>query len=182
MVQRLSDFRVPPGFRGRSALFTQVWWIVQACLIRPSPQPCYAWRVFWLRLFGAQIGDGVMIRQSARVTYPWKVTIGDNSWIGDRAELYSLERIEIGSNVCISQDCYLCTGSHDMTDPAFGYACGAITVEDESWLAAGTFVAPGVTVRRGAVAGARSVVLHDMAAGMVHAGQPARPIRPRIVP
>lgn len=179
-TQSLSAFRVPPGFRGRSALYTQVWWLVQALLIRPSPQPFYGWRVFWLRLFGAKVGEGVKVRQSARVTYPWKVTIGDHSWIGDRAELYSLDRIDIGANVCISQDCYICTGSHDMSDPAFGYDCAPIRVEDESWLAAGTFVGPGVTVGRGSVAGARSLVLRDMAPGMVYAGHPARPMRPRV--
>lgn len=177
--QDLGRFRVPPGFRGRSGMQTQLWWLVQATLFRLSPQPCYGWRRWLLRLFGATIGDGVVIRQSARITYPWKVTIGANSWIGDRAELYSLERIEIGRDVCISQDAYLCTGSHDMQVLDFAYDCHPVVIEDEAWIASGSFVAPGVTVGAGAVVGARALVLKSLAPGGVYAGQPARFLRQR---
>ena len=178
-VQRLAEFSVPSNFRQRSVVFTLVWWLVQATLFRASPQPMYRWRCFLLRRFGAQIGDGVKIRQSARVTYPWKVSIGDNSWIGDRAELYSLVDITIGANTCISQDVYLCTGSHDMNDLTFSYDCDPIVIGDEAWLAAGSFVAPGVVIGDRAVVGARSLVLDSLSAGGVYAGHPARFVRHR---
>src|SRR5690606_37453676 len=70
-VQDLARFRLPPGFRGRSALVVQLWWLVQATLFRLSPQVCYGWRRWLLRLFGARIGQGVLVRPSARITYPW---------------------------------------------------------------------------------------------------------------
>ena len=177
--QDLSRFSVPPGFRGRSAVVAQLWWLTHATLFACSPQPLYAWRAFLLRLFGARLGRDVKIRPSARITYPWKVTIGDNAWIGDRAELYSLERIEIGADACVSQDCYLCAGSHDYRRVDFAYACAPILIGAEAWVAAGSFVAPGVTVGAGTVIGARSLVLADTAPASIYAGSPARRIGAR---
>jgi len=127
-----------------------------------------------LRVFGANVGDGVIIRPSARITYPWKVTIGANSWIGDRAELYSLDRIEIGADCCISQDCYLATASHDIHSLSFDYVTGPICVDNEAWLASGVFIMPGITIGKGAVIAARSVVTKDVSSGAIVAGIPAR--------
>lgn len=172
--QDLRLSRPPPGYRGRSALAVQLWWIAQALLIRPSPQILYGWRRLVWRLFGAKVGGGVLIRPSARVTYPWKVEIGDRSQIGDRAELYSLGPIRIGCDAVVSQDVYLCTGTHDHSDPAFPLVLRPVEIADEAWIAAGSFVGPGVTVGRGAVVGARSLVLADVPAGTVAAGHPAR--------
>jgi putative colanic acid biosynthesis acetyltransferase WcaF len=174
--QDLARFSVPPGFRGRSAFVTQLWWVIQATIFACSPRPLFGWRVLLLRLFGARIGKGVKIRPSARITYPWKVTIGDNAWIGDRAELYSLERIEIGSDACVSQDCYLCAGSHDYRRVDFRYNCAPIKVGAEAWLAAGSFVGPGVEIGRGTVIGARSLVLTSTQPASIYAGSPARRI------
>ena len=86
----LSGFSMPPNFRGRRALVVQLWWLVQALLFRPSPQFMYGWRAWLLRLFGAKVGKGSVIRPSVVITYPWKVTLGNNVWIGDDANLYSL--------------------------------------------------------------------------------------------
>lgn len=177
--QDLAKFTVPDGFRGKSSIYVQIWWATQSTLVALSPQPLYGWRNMIYRFFGAEIGRNVKIRQSARITYPWKVKIGDNTWIGDRAELYSLDGIAIGSNVCISQDAYLCTGSHDSTSIDFRYDCRPINIEDEAWIASGTFVAPGVTIGRGTVVGARSLVLKSLPGGGIYAGQPAKLIRER---
>lgn len=179
VVQNLASFRIPPGFRGRSALVVQLWWLVQATLFACSPQFMYGWRNGLLRLFGATIGAGVLIRPSVRITYPWKLTIGDHSWVGDFAELYTLGPIHIGRNAVVSQYCYLCTGSHDMTVPAFDIFAEAITVEDEAWIAAGAFVHPGMTIARGSVVAARSVVRHSTEPHGVYAGEPLRWIRDR---
>ncbi len=173
-VQDLANFRLPRGFRGRSAFVVQLWWIVQALLVHPSPQVFYGWRRAILRLFGAHLGANVLIRPSVRVTYPWKVEIGDHAWIGDGVELYSLGPIRIGRNAVVSQGSYLCGGTHDHRDPLFPIVGSPIVVEDEAWVAARTFVGPGVTIGRGAVVGACSVVLSDVPPGMVAAGHPAR--------
>ena len=180
-VQDLQRFRLPPNFRGRPAWFVQLWWLVQATAFRWSPQVLYGWRRFLLRLFGAKIGHGVIVRPTAEITYPWKLTIGDWSWIGDYATLYTLGPIDIGDNACVSQHCYLAAAYHDYTRPSFDMVAARIVVEPEAWLATRVFVAPGVTVGRGAVVGAGSVVLKDVPAGMVAAGNPAKVLRPRPV-
>jgi putative colanic acid biosynthesis acetyltransferase WcaF len=173
-VQDLAASRLPPGFRGRSAAYVQLWWIAQAVLVHTSPQLLYGWRRMILRLFGARIGKNVKIRPSVRITYPWKVEIGDHSWIGDGVELYSLGPIRIGSNAVVSQYSYLCAGTHDHHDRLFTIKGMPITVGDEAWVAAHSFIAPGVTIGSGAVVGARSVVLQDIPDNMLAAGHPAR--------
>lgn len=178
--QDLSRFTLPAQFRGRSAIAVQLWWIAQSLLIHPTPQFMYGWRRRILRLFGAKIGENVIIRPSVRVTYPWKLEIGDNSWIGDNVELYTLGPIRIGRNCVVSQGSYLCTGSHDRRDSAFAIFAKPIVVEDEAWVASQTFIAPGVTVGRGAVVGVRSLVLKDVPAGMVVTGSPAEVRGPRL--
>ncbi|GAB4400763.1 MAG: colanic acid biosynthesis acetyltransferase WcaF [Anaerolineales bacterium] len=179
--QRLDEFRLPPGFRGRSAVTVQLWWLVQATLFALSPQFLYGWRRFLLRLFGAKIGPGALIRPSARITYPWKLTLGAHAWVGDHAELYSLGEIEIGAHSVISQNCYLCTGSHDYSQPDFPIFARPIRIGAEAWLAADVFIAPGISIGRGTVVGARSSVLRDLPEGMICYGNPAAPIRPRLL-
>ena len=178
-VQDLKSFVLPPNFRGRPAWFVQLWWIVQATAFRCSPQFLYGWRRFLLRLFGAKIGRGVIIRPTVEITYPWKLTIGDYSWIGDHATLYTLGEIRIGDNACVSQYCYLTTAYHDYTRPTFDMIGSFVVIEPEAWLATRVFVAPGVTIGRGAVVGACSVVLKDIPAMMICGGNPAKPLRPR---
>jgi len=178
-MQQLHKFQLPKNFRGRSGLIVQLWWMTDFFFFKQSPQLLYGWRRFLLRLFGAKIGKGVIIRPSVTVTYPWKVTIGDYSWIGDDVVLYSLGEIEIGSNVVISQKSYLCTGSHDYDKEDFPIWSKKITIEDDCWLATDIYVAPGVTIGKGTVIGARSSVFKDLPAGKVCVGNPAVIIKER---
>ena len=179
--QNLKLVRVPPTFRGRPAWFVQLWWVVQDTLFRWSPQVCFSWRSFLLRLFGAQLGKNVRIRPTARVTYPWKLSIGDEVWIGDDCVLYNLGEIKLGSNVALAHGVYLCTGMHDYTRVEFPILAYPIRVEDEVWLTNDVFIAPGVTIGRGVVVGARSTVLHSLPPGMVCFGSPAVPVKPRMM-
>lgn len=179
--QDLQRFQLPANFRGRSAFIVQLWWLVQFFLIRPSPQFMYAWRRFWLRLFGAKIGARVLIRPSAQITFPWKVVIGENSWIGDEVVLYSLAQIEIGANTVISQRSYICTGTHDYRQPSFDISAEPISIGNQVWIAGDVFVAPGITVGDGTVVGLRSTVLHNLPPGMICYGNPAKPVKPRHV-
>jgi len=179
LVQDLSTYRVDPKFRGRSPLFVQFWWLIAATFFRCSPQVMYGFRRWLLRLFGAQIGAGVLIRPSVTVTYPWKVKIGERCQIGDDVVLYSYGDIVIGDNVVISQKSYLCAGTHNFRSKSFGLQAFPIHIENEVWLAADVFVAPGVTVGRGTVVGARSSVFANLPGMMICTGAPARPVRPR---
>lgn len=179
-VQDLSSFVLPKHFRGRSALFVQFWWLVQSTLFRWSPQVLYGWRRWLLRGFGARIGKGVLIRPTVEITYPWKLTVGDWSWVGDNVTLYTLGEVHIGENAVVSQHCYICSASHDYTLPTFDIYDNPVHIGSEAWVAAGVFIAPGVHIGRGAVVGARSVVLGDIPEMMVCVGYPAKPIRPRL--
>jgi putative colanic acid biosynthesis acetyltransferase WcaF len=174
VVQNLRDFRVPRGFRGRSAAFVQLWWLVQALLFRPSPQVLYGWRAFLLRLFGAKIGRGVKIRPGVKITYPWRLTVGDYVWIGDGTELYTLAEVRIGNHVALAQDIAVITGSHNFRELGFDIYAEPIVIEDECWLCAGAFIHQGVTLARGSVVGARAVVRRDTAPFSINVGLPAK--------
>lgn len=179
-MQDLSKYFTPMDFRGKSKIVVQLWWIVYALLFKPSPQVMYGWRRFLLRLFGAKIGKKVIIRPSAEITYPWKVSIGNYSWIGDNVVLYSLGEIEIGNHAVVSQRCYLCTGSHDYKKIDFPIYAKKITIEDCCWLATDVYVAPGVTIMTGTVIGARSSVFKSLSPKKVCVGSPAKIIKDRI--
>lgn len=177
--QKLSLFQLPEDFRGRPGWYVQLWWLVQSLLFKTSPQFMYAWRRWLLKMFGAKIGKGVKLRPSMHTQFPWKVSIGDHSWIGDEVVLYSLGQIEIGANVVISQRSYICTGSHDYQAESFPIYAQKITIEDECWLATDVYVAPDVIIGRGSVVGARSSVFHDLPPGIVAVGTPAKKVRER---
>lgn len=178
-VQNLQDFRLPEGFRGRSAVYVQLWWFVHATFFCLSPQIMYGWRNFLLRLFGAKIGCDVRIRPTVEITYPWKLSIGKGSWIGDHVRLYTLGNVEIQENVVVSQECYLCTASHNTSSATFDTFAKKICIESESWLATDVFVAPGVRIGHGAVIGARSSVFSDIPPMMICYGYPAKSVRSR---
>jgi putative colanic acid biosynthesis acetyltransferase WcaF len=178
--QLLNKFQLPKEFRGRSGWYVQIWWIVQSTLFKTSPHFMFTWRSFLLRLFGAKIGKNVRIRASVTITYPWKVTIGDNTWIGDDCVLYSLGEISIGSNVALAHKVYINTGGHDYTKSTFDIFSMPVIIEDQCWITNDIFIAPGVTIGRGTVVGARSTVLHNLPTGKICYGSPAKVIKDRI--
>lgn len=153
---------------------------MQSVLFKLSPQVFYGWRRFLLRLFGAKIGKKAIIRPSVTITYPWKVQIGDYSWIGDDVVLYSLGDIVIGENVVISQKSYLCTGSHDYLKMDFPIYQKPIRICNQSWIATDVYIAPGVTIGEGTVVGARSSVFKDIPANKICMGSPVKIIRNRL--
>ncbi len=160
--------------RGRPGWLILLWWLVQAITFPLTPHFASGIRVWILRRFGATIGQGVLIRPTARFTYPWKIRIGDWSWIGDDVVLYSLDRITIGEHCVISQTSYLCTGSHDRQSPSFDLTTAPIVIGNGAWVAADCFVAPGVTIGANSVVGARSTVLRSLPAAQVCWGSPCQ--------
>lgn len=170
---------VPTGFaRGRSALAEALWIVVQAMFVS-SALPGSAHRRLLLRLFGARIGKRVVLKPGVRVKFPWRLSIGDNSWIGEHAWIDNLAQVRIGANCCISQGAYLCTGSHDWSAQGFDLITRAITIEPGAWIAARAVVGPGVTAGRGAVLGLASSATRDLEPWTVYAGVPAIAIKQR---
>lgn len=165
--------------RGRPGWVILLWWLVQAIVFPLTPHFANGFRVQLLRLFGATIGRCVIIRPTARFTYPWKVEIGDHSWVGDDVVFYSFEQIRLGAHCVVSQKSYLCTGSHEVTDPTFKLTTAPITLGNGVWVATDCFIAPGVTIGANTVVGARSSVFRDLPPGMVCVGSPCRAVRDR---
>jgi putative colanic acid biosynthesis acetyltransferase WcaF len=164
--------------RGRAKWVEALWMLAQALLLS-SWIPGAAHRRILLRAFGAKIGRGVDIKPGVRVKFPWRLSIGDNSWIGENVWIDNLAQVDIGSNCCISQGAYLCTGTHDWTRSTFDLVVKPISVGPCAWLAAKSVVAPGVNIGIGAVLGLGSVATGDLAPWTIYQGAPAAPTRAR---
>jgi hypothetical protein len=115
--------------RGRSGWVEALWYLLKcAFFLSALPWPA-GLKCGLLRRFGAKIGSGVYIKPRVNIHFPWKLEIGDHSWIGEEVFLLNLEPIVIGSHCCISQRAFLCTGNHDfrrpdMPDPRRGRRVG----------------------------------------------------------
>jgi putative colanic acid biosynthesis acetyltransferase WcaF len=159
--------------RGAPRLEEAAWVVVRWLFFQTSfPWPSTL-RIELLRLFGAKIGRGVVIRANVNISFPWRLTIGNHVWIGEDVGILTLAPVTIESNVCISQRAYLCTGSHDFRRQDFKLRVAPITVHEGSWIAAACFIAPGVEIGPDAVVSAGSVVFEDVAAGTLVRGNPA---------
>jgi len=154
-------------------------WDLAHPLFALSPRPMWGWRRFLLRLFGARVGRQVHVYPTARISIPWNLSIGEHSAIGDRAIVYALGPITIGARATISQGAHLCAGTHDHRDPTMPLVKSPVSIGDEAWICADAFVGPSVTVGSRAIVGARAVVVKDVAADLIVAGNPARIVRPR---
>lgn len=173
----LADYDNSAFDRGASRGREFAWLLTQALLFRHGG--CYRLRRAALRRFGGRIAPGVIVKPGAKVTFPWKLEVGANSWIGEEAWLLNLKTITIGANVCISQRAFLCTGSHDWSKPSFDLIVKPIVIEDGVWICANVFVAPGVTIGKGAVVTTGSVVSKNLPPGMICSGNPCVPMKPR---
>lgn len=169
------------SFSLENRLARLLWGIVYALLFRTSPRPLHAWRGFLLRCFGAKLGKGCHVYPKAKIWAPWNLVLADHAGIANDVDCYSVALISLGAKVVVSQGTYLCTGTHDYQDPNFQLYAKPIHIGDNAWLCAETFVSPGITIGEGAVIGARSVVTKDMPAWTVCAGNPCRPIKPRVM-
>ncbi|WP_217205681.1 putative colanic acid biosynthesis acetyltransferase [Streptomyces sp. AC550_RSS872] len=152
--------------KGRPLLVQAAWFAVLNLLFVRWWFPA-RWRPALLRAFGARIGQRVLIRHRVRVHWPWRLEVGDDVWIGEGAWLLNLERITIGSDVCVSQEAFLCTGSHQRRSATFEFDNAPIRLESGAWVAARAAVLRGVTVGRGAVVGASAVARRDVGPGAV---------------
>lgn len=156
-----------------------LWSIGWLILFRPSPRLLYRWRVLLLRCFGADADWSCRIDPSVRIWAPWNLSIGRDTSIGHDADIYNVARITLGDNATVSQYGYVCSASHDVSDPSMALTSAPIVIGSSAWVCAKAFVGPGVTVGEGAVVGACSVVVKDVASWTIVAGNPAREIRRR---
>ncbi len=168
-----------PPFSLKNRLLRCLWQVVATLLFHPSPRPCHAWRAWLLKLFGAKLGKGCHIYPKVQIWAPWNLHCEDAVGIGDGAVIYNQAPISVGHGAVVSQEAFLCTGTHDYQDPSFPLVAKPIFIGPKAWVAARAFIHPGCTVGEGAVVGACSVVTKDVPAWTIVAGSPSRVIGQR---
>jgi putative colanic acid biosynthesis acetyltransferase WcaF len=164
--------------RGRGKPWQLAWMILSGLVVTRWWCPP-AVRAAILRAFGAKIGSGTNIRHGVRIHWPWKLTVGDHSWIGEQTWILNLEPVRIGEDVCISQDVFLCTGSHDRRSPSFEFDNAPITVGDGAWIAARATVLRGSIIGNDSIVGATALVSGTIEPGSVVLGPLATRHNPR---
>ncbi len=175
----LSVYKTVGFERGAGVLKEGLWLVVSLILFRLCPFKLSALKRAVLRGFGAQVGAGVVIKPDVRITFPWKLSLGDHVWLGEGSWLLNLAAITIESHACISQRAFLCAGSHDYKSPTFDLLVKPICIEQGAWIGAGAWVGPGVRVGSHAVLTANSVAAKDLDAYGIYQGNPAVCVRTR---
>jgi len=134
-----------------------------------------------LKLFGAKIGKGVVIKPHVNIKYPWKLSIGDYTWIGEGVWIDNLAMVNIGKNCCLSQGAFLLCGNHDYKKTSFDLIVGEIKIEDGAWIGAKSIVCPGVRVGSHAVLSVNAVATKDLLPYSIYSGNPAVFVRERVI-
>lgn len=165
----------------RSEMLLRVLWSVGRWVFMFSPRPAFAFRAWWLRLFGATVGRDVHIYPSANIYMPWNLVVGNESAIGENVLIYNLGKVEIGDRATVSHRAHLCAGTHDYECASLPLLKLPILVGNQAWVCADAFIGPGVVLGEGCVIGARAVVTKDAPAWTVLAGNPARTVKKRVM-
>ena len=174
----LSKFDVG-DYKAGPALKVIIWYFVNYYVFNSSfPWP-YKLKIGLLRLFGAKVGRGLVIKTNVRIKNPWRLSIGEHCWIGESVWIDNLEDVSIGNNVSISQGAMLLTGNHDYTISSFPYRLGKIVLEDGVWVGAQSVVCPSVTCKTHSILTVNSVATKDLDAWGIYAGNPAAFVRQR---
>ncbi len=163
----------------KPVLVQVIWYFISLIVIQSSWFPLFGLKVRLLRIFGAKVGIGLVLKPKVYIKYPWELEIGDNVWIGEGVRIDNLAKVIISSNVCISQNAFLLTGNHNYRSAAFELMTGPITIEDEVWVGASSVVCPNTVLSQGTIITVGSVISGKTNANRVYRGNPAIDIKPR---
>lgn len=158
-----------------------LWYFTNVVFFVNPLNPLSSLKRFFLKLFGASIGKGVVIKPGVNIKYPWKLFVGDHTWIGEDVWIDNLADVHIGSNVCLSQGAMLLTGNHNYSKTTFDLMVSPITLKDGVWIGANALVCPGVTCETHAVLAAMSVANRNLAAYSIYQGNPAVLTKTRVI-
>lgn len=158
-----------------------IWYLVNVCFFICPLLPFSGLKVFWLKVFGARIGQGVVIKPGVNIKYPWKLTVGDHTWIGERVWIDNLGEVRIGANVCLSQGAMLLCGNHDYKKTTFDLIVKGIELHDGAWIGAQSIVTPGVVCKSHSVLAVKSVAVSDLEPYSIYQGNPAVKVRERSI-
>ncbi|NPA69026.1 MAG: colanic acid biosynthesis acetyltransferase WcaF [Chlorobi bacterium] len=158
-----------------------LWYFVNVLFFLNPWNPLSSLKIFLLRLFGAKIGKGVIIKPSVNIKYPWRLSVGNNVWIGEKVWIDNLADVKIADNVSISQGAMLLCGNHNYKKTSFDLIIGEIKLEEGVWIGAKSIVAPGVTCKSHSVLAVNSVAVKDLEEYTIYQGNPAVKVRSRII-
>lgn len=167
--------------KGTSNIRWILWMCVNALIFKPSWFPLIKVKVFLLKLFGAKLGKGIVIKPSVHIKFPWKLVIEDNVWIGENVWIDNLDDVYLGSNVCVSQGAMLLTGNHDFTLKAFDYRNAPIIIQNGVWLGAKTVVCPGVICYSHSILTVGSIATKNLESHSIYQGNPALKMKERTI-
>jgi len=177
---QLQKFNASVGLdRGASRLKEVLWYLAKMLFFLSAFPFPNAFKSFVLRLFGAKVGQNVVVKPRVNIHMPWKLEIGDHSWLGEEVFILNFELVRIGNNVCVSQRVFLCGGNHNFKDPAMTYRNGPIVLNDGCWIGASSFVGPDVSVGVDTVVCAASVVTKNLNNNAIYRGNPATLVKTR---
>lgn len=176
-LSRYDNSWFQPGSKAKRAL----WYCTSLFFFQNNLFPFGAFKVFLLRLFGAKVGNGVVIKPNVLIKYPWHLSLGNHIWIGEKAWIDNLGQVTIGSNVCLSQEAYLLTGNHNYKLPHFDLVVKPIVLEEGVWIGARAVVCPGVRCGTHSVLAVGSVANKDLKAFTVYQGNPASEVKKRSI-
>lgn len=178
----MKEYRYKNGLSRRNQAVRLLWGLACALLFRTTPRwAMRGWRCQVLRIFGARIGAGCRIDPRARIWAPWNLELGDFVAVAEDVDVYCVDKIRIGSKAAVSQRAFLCTASHDIASLRRPLVHAPIEIGAHAWIAAEAMVMPGVTLGEGAVVAARGVVTRNVAPWTVVAGNPATPVKKRVL-
>ena len=177
----LSRFTNTDFPKGAGAVKMTLWYFTNAFFFLNPLFPFRSPKPALLRLFGARVGKGVVIHPGVNIKYPWKLTIGDHVWIGQRAWLDNIDQLIIRDHVVISQGAMIIQGSHNYKKVDYPTLSGPVVLEEGSWVGAGAMVMLGVTLKSHSVLSAGSVATKDLEPYTIYQGNPAQPVRERVI-
>lgn len=158
-----------------------LWYFVNVVFFINPLNPSSGIKIFLLKIFGARIGKGCVIKPGVNIKYPWNLVVGNNCWIGERVWIDNLGQVALGNHVCLSQGAYLLTGNHNYKKTTFDLIIGDISIEDGVWIGAKSVVCPGIICHSHAVLAVQSVANKDLEPYSIYAGNPATKTRNRTI-
>jgi putative colanic acid biosynthesis acetyltransferase WcaF len=173
------DFNKKDYDAGASAFKIVAWYFVSTIFFRTGLIPFSTILLLFLKLFGCKAGKDIRIKPFVNIKYPWKLIIGDHTWIGEGCIIENLALVTLGNNVCLSQGSTLVTGNHNYKKTSFDLFVSPITIEDGAWIGAKAIVCPGVLIGSHAVLTVGSVATKDAEAYSIYQGNPAVKVRKR---
>lgn len=165
----------------KSVLISTFWYFINIIILLNPLNPFSNIKVFILRLFGAKIGKGVVIKPSINIKYPWKLNVGNHVWIGENVWIDNLAEVYIADNVCISQGAMLLTGNHNYKLSTFDLIIGEIILEEGVWIGAKSVVCPGVKCESHSVLTVGSIATKNLEPYTIYQGNPAIKIKERFI-